>query len=324
MEGGCFLTNSDGFAFSSVLIENLKSLLDKQVLLSERRICELAEIASEAVSYSKALLENGMNIYEILSLIAENSPKYQEGGAEGILDINALRLYKFSVSLSMLDRAMFAEIYTELLKNTGYNLGESDFLPTKYAEETFVYVKNVYADEAYDVFSQDFASPRVKYAASFKEAVKMVSDGAVSYCLLPLEESGARLASVAELIYHSELKINSVIPVFGSYGDADIKYALVSRHFYLPKRDPDDDRYLEIRLADGISPTLLELLYAADSYGVQVYRVNTLSFDTEDGKRGYYSVVFSGDNVDFTILLVYLTLFASDYTAIGIYKNLES
>ncbi len=307
--------------FSDVLKKNIAELSEKQIVLSERRICELAELAECAVNYSKSFFD--MGIYEILSFISDEYPENENLSFNDSVFENQKRLRTQLTRLSAMDKAHFAELYTEFSHFHGMTLSENSFLSEDVTAETFVYVKNVYADEAYDVFSQDFTDPRVRYAKDFREAAKMVSDGIVTYCILPLEERGARLASVAELLYRSELKINSVIPVFGIDGAADVKYALVSLNFSVPRRDPDDDRYLEIRIADDSPPSLSELLCAAENHGVRVYRVNTLTFDTEDGKKGYYSIVFFGENADFTSLLVYLTLFASDYTVVGIYKNLE-
>lgn len=308
--------------FENVTIENIASLTAEHSRISERRLCEIADLASSAAEYYKKMHSDGVEIYEFLSLISEFYPEVAFS-ADNALDINYDRLKASFLQLDSLGRASFAEILLEFLNKEGLLVSESDFLPSVEADETFVYVKNPYADEAYDVFSQDFSDPRVRYAENFRQAVKLVSDKAVTYALLPLEERGARLASVAELIYRSELKINSVIPVFGIDGNADMKYALISRHFSVPRITRDDDRYLEIRMPQNSSPGLSELLSVAESYGIRAYRVNTLTFDSADGKESCFSIVFSGEGVDFTVLLIFLTLFAAEYTAVGIYKNLE-
>ena len=131
------------------------------------------------------------------------------------------------------------------------------------------------------------------------------------------------MPTVAEMLFTDDLKIDAVTPVFGFDGTADMKYALVSKSFALPRVAPDDDRYLEIRIpADG-DTSLGELLLAADKYGARLYRVN-MHFFVQDGERcPYYSIIFKEDGRDFSGLLTYLTLFVSSYTAIGIYKNLE-
>lgn len=303
---------------------NINQLSKIQLVQHERRICEIAELAECAAKSSLEMINDGAGIFELLVMTAEEyRPDNSDIYAEALAD-NFDRL-RFQLNrLSLMDKAYFAELYISVLHNFGVAISEGDFLPESPSAETFVYVKNAYADEAYDVFAQDFNDPRVKYAANFKEAVRLVDNGEVTYCLLPLEERGARLATIAELLYRYELKINSVIPVFGIDGAADIKYALVSRGYTVPVRDPDDDRYLEIRLADGGAVSLSKLLTVAEAYAIRVYRVNTLAFSTEEGKKEYYSLVFSGEDVDFTTLLVFLTLFAADYTVVGIYKNLET
>ena len=48
-----------------------------------------------------------------------------------------------------------------------------------------------------------------------------------------------------------------------------------------------------------------------------------MTFETEEDKKSYHTVVFRGENVDFSALLSFLTLFAKDYVAVGVYKNLE-
>ena len=233
--------------FENVTIENIASLTAEHFRISERRLCEIADLAAEAAEYYKEMLLDGVEICEFLSLISEFYPE-TPFAAENALDLNYSRLKASFLQLGSLDKANFSEIFFEFLKKYELLVSEGDFLPSLKADETFVYVKNPYADEAYDVFSQEFDDPRVRYAENFREALRLVSDKTVSYALLPLEERGARLASVAELIYRSELKINSVIPVFGIDGNADMKYALISRHFSVPAPTPDDDRYLEIRM----------------------------------------------------------------------------
>ena len=98
---------------------------------------------------------------------------------------------------------------------------------------------------------------------------------------------------------------------------------MVSKGFKLPEILEDDDRYLEIRLRQDSSISLSSLFLAAEILGASVYRINTVSFDTEEGQIAHYTVVFKDEGKDFSPLLVFLTMFTEAYTAIGIYKNLE-
>ena len=157
-----------------------------------------------------------------------------------------------------------------------------------------------------------------------KEAVSLVTKSEVGYAILPLEEKGgARLSSVTEILFKSELKINSVTPVFGALGNADMKYALVSPFVSIPTSEEGDDRYLELRIPSQDGFSFADLASVADSYGITLYRVNTINFEIDGESVPYFSLVLKKETSDFTDMLTYLTLFVSDYASVGIYKNLE-
>ena len=308
----------------SITLSNLERLSEKQSHLEEQRICELHDFASNAVDITLDMLADGYDVYEILSYITGGIPGQYSAIHDSVLAENRSRLLEYAASLERMDRVIFAQLLLEQIRERGCSLSESDFLKTDHSGERIAYVKNSLSDEAYDVFSQDLAEPRLTYTKDFKSTVDAVLSGEAEYCLLPLEEKGgARISSVAELIFKYDLKINSVTPVFGLDGIADMKYAMVSKNFTLPKLDEGDDRYLEIRIRVDTSASLGEILTAAECFGASVYRANTITFTTDDGDVAYYSVVLKDAGEDFAPLLVYLTLFSGAYTPVGIYKNLE-
>jgi hypothetical protein len=318
------MIKDENFVLNSVTNENLASLTERQSVLEEQRICEIYELADEGCAYATEMLSSGYGIYEVLSLLSENFLTEAPKQHKYALDENKNRLVSYLKSLSVYDKIVFSEFLERKLGDRGFPVSESDFLPSLEREATFTYVKNSLADEAYDVFSQDFSGPRIKYSASLQEAAKAVSRGECAYALLPLEErGGVRLSSASSLIFYEDLKINSVTPVFGFDGVADMKYALVSSSFSVPTVCQDDDRYLEILLRKDLSFSLSELLVAVDELGASVYRVNTISFRTDDGEAPYYSLVIKDEGKAFTSLLIYLTLFSGTFTPVGIYKNLE-
>jgi hypothetical protein len=226
--------------------------------------------------------------------------------------------------LSAFDKIVFSELLSEELRKMDKRLTESDFLSEGKNSGVIAYVKNPLADEAYDVFSQEIENPRLKYCQSLAESVRCVSSSDTEFALLPLEErGGARLASVMELLFKEDMRIASVTPVFGFEGNADMKYALVSKYYSLPTVEAGDDRYLEIRMRADASIPLSELFIATDKLNINIYRINTISFETDEGQVPYYSIVFRDDRGDFSGLLLYLTIFAGAYTTVGLYKNLE-
>jgi hypothetical protein len=318
------MMREDVFSPSRVFADNIAKLTDRQSVLEEQRICEISNLAYDAATYSKQMLDSGYSIYELFSVLSEGMDYGAVNPHKRVLAENVSRILTFLETVTAHDKTVFTELFLSKLSDFGIFVTELDFLPTLKGGETFIYVKNPLSDEAYDVFSQEFNDPRVKYASSFSDAVRAISSGEAEYGLLPLEErGGARLAAVAALIFREDLKINSVIPVFGYEGTADMKYAMVSKHFTVSGFNPDDDRYLEIRLRVDSSISLSELLSSAEALGAGIYRVNTISFETEDGMVSYYSVVFRDEGKDFSSLLTYLTLFSGAYTCVGLYKNIE-
>jgi hypothetical protein len=312
------------FMPNNVSVSNLKNIDSEQKNGFELKVYELSELAFSAADFFTELLSRGLGIYEILALISDGVAfPFTETERRTIAE-NEKKLTSFSSGIGSIDKAIFSDLLFGEMKRRGKPYGESDFLHTSDVPETFVYVRNMLADEAYDVFSQEFSDPRVRYVGSFKEACIEVESGNVGYCILPLEEKGGnRLSGISDMLFAYDLKIASVTPVFGPDGVADVKYALVCSSYSVPDIEFDDDRYLEIRISTDNELSAAELLLAAESFGITVYRINSATFRTEDGDKPFYTVVFKGTGVDFSPLLTFLTLFGASFTPIGIYKNLE-
>ena len=318
------MQKDDFYVPSEVNIDNINALSKEQSVLFEKRICELSELSDGAADLAAELIDSGFGIYELLGLISEGMSFSSPEPHESSLPRNAFILKNQLLSLSSHDKAVFSSLFTERLRKIGNGVSEADFLSDGSGDSGIVYVKNRLADEAYDVFAEGIPEATVAYAETLREAAEAVADGKREYAILPLEEKGgARLAGIAALLFKYDLKIASVTPVFGFDGSADVKYALVSKHFKIPPIAEDDDRYLEIRLRADRAMSLSSLFFAAEMLGASVYRINTVRFESEEGEFPYYTIVFKDEGSDFSELLVFLTLFAGYYTAIGIYKNLE-
>ena len=305
-------------------VSNIEQLGQRLSRTEEMRIIEIYELATDITKASLELYAAGMSICEILSVMSESLSDLDIQIHKSALPLNVSRLESYARHLSAFDKLLLSDLYLEQLGNNSIKLSVSDFLPENASPETFVYVKNPLADEAYDVFSETFNEPRVTYAGTLREAVRLVSDGEVAYCLLPLEEAGGeRLHTASELIFKNDLKINAVTPVFGFDGTVDMKYSLISRRFAIPEVMTDDDLYIEIRLPQECATKLRDVLDAVDYFGASVYRVSSMTFELAGKREAHYSLVFKSESGDFTSLLFYLTLFVEDYTPVGIYKNLE-
>ncbi len=313
----------DAFLPPSVCLENVRQLSEKQSVLQEQRICELSETVDAAVSYLCVMAQGGMPIADALPLLSLFDSAAEAIHSDALAAcLPSLSLYQ--KNLSALDKITFVFLLVERLAARGLPLSEADFLPPISAKEVITYVKNFYADEAYDVFSQSLSDPRLFYSDSLRDAVAAVEEGRAGYCLLPLEEKGGvRLAGVSQMLYQSDLRIASVTPVYGYGEETDLTYALVSRGFLIPPVDREDDRYLELRLPKD-SASLSELLFAAEAFGARVYRIHSLRLASEGGAQDFYSLVLRAEGKDFSGLLSYLFAFVKGFAPVGIYSNLDA
>lgn len=312
-----------GLEFNSKSLALLKELSLSQSRLQERRACELSELAYRMSEDFLSFLQSGMGILEVFFVMSGGASLSESECHPDALSSSREFLTHYLSLLSGLDGALISRLLISRLSEKGINVTERDLLSGGAIPETFVYVKNAFADEAYDVFSQDFKDPRVKYCKDFKEGLSMVASGEVGYCLLPLEDSGSRIQSVQELIFKGDFRIGAVTPVFGFDGTADMIYCLACADYHYPDFSLEDDRYLELRVSRESDTALSHILTVSESFGHLVYRVNSVKLVTEDGERSYYSVLLRDGGEGFVTLLAYLLLFSEDCTPLGIYKNLE-
>ena len=307
----------------SANVDNLDSLSRESATTDERRVLELGDCADSAALLTLALSQSGLDLYTALSLLSERldfgSYPIHEVTDEATLEY--LRLLRGSAAVY--DRALFTDLFLASLLREGRAITEMDLLPSDSLGSSVAYVKNALSDEAYDVLSVELSRPSAKHYKSFRECADALATGEVGYCLLPImERGGTRIHAVADIIYRNDFKINAVTPVFGSLGDADIKYALISRHFTHHRILPGDDRYLELRVSLSGS-SFSELITAADFFGLSVFRADTATLYDGDSDTSHLSLVLRSLGGDFAGILTYLSLFTPDAVAVGIYKNLE-
>ncbi len=304
-------------------VSNLDVLANDQTSSIELRLCEMSFIAEGTAERITELASDGMSIAEIFALLADEITIPEKSVASGdVLDGAVSAVNAYLGMLSAGDKAVFSSLLREKLSQKDVSVSEADFLIESKPSETFAYVKSALADEAFDVFSQEFSDPRVAYVQSLKDACVGVADKRYGYCILPFEEKpSVRIPSISKLVSDLDLKIVAITPVFGFEGNADMRYALIGRDFKIPERSAATDRYLEISVPKSAA-SLSELLYAAELFSSDVYKVDTF-IDAENGERSYYSLIFKDGGNSFSDLLIYFSLFVSEYIPVGIYKNIE-
>lgn len=310
------------FNIVTTSLSNLDAIADGMSKGFELRLCEMSFFAERIARQIKDLISEGMNIGEAFAILSEELDFAVHELPHDVIDVTESGVRGFLKILNSSDKINFAVLLREKLSELDIIVKESDFLHESSPFESFIYVKNSLADEAFDVFSQEFSDPRIAYADSFKEACIAVSDKKYGYCILPFEEKSAvRIPSIAKLVSDLDLKIVAITPVFGFEGNADMKYALIGRDFKIPECDELTDRYFEISIPKD-SVNFAELLLASQLFGTEVYKVGT-AFSGSENEKTFYSVIFKLCGKTFVDLLVYLSLFADEYIPAGIYKNIE-
>ena len=309
---------------NSIVEENLKDLTVSISLSYEERLCEIALFVQEAVDYVKELMKADMSFSDAITALREEGKILPQAFVTDTYSFLYERVAEFTKDLSYCDKVIFSEFLCDFLAKDGIKIDESDLLPTDISGERFIYVKNVLSDEAFDVFSQEFDDPRIVYAQTTKEALRSVADGSCDYCIVPFEEKGgARIIGIYATVAALDLKIAAVTPIFGPEGDADVKYALVGRDFIDLDKQDGDDVYIEISIPQDSSLSVSALLSAAEKLGLSVYRIGSIEYDREsDGTPAVY-VSFRDSGNGIVPLLAFLEMFVDDFSAIGLYKNIE-
>ena len=152
------------FDISDISVANLNADARDESRAFELRLCEMSFFADSIAKQIKALTEDGMSVSEALALL---SGELMLGGSDmhgGVITETECGVKAFVKTLEAHDKANFALLLTEKLKAIDLDIGESDFLFETPTDESFVYVRSALADEAFDVFSQEYLDPRIVYA----------------------------------------------------------------------------------------------------------------------------------------------------------------
>ena len=185
-----------------------------------------------------------------------------------------------------------------------------------------IYQKSGYTDEAYLSLSTLLENPQAHYAHSFHASCEAVYNGEYEYCILPVESTAeGELGTFSRLIERYDLKIAASCEIYAGASARTTRFSLLRRKL-LPITDaPGATYFFECSLPLGSSPTVSEFLGAAQTCGLELYRINTLpQFGSEPSLAAH--AVFVTDNAELRAFLLYLAMEAPHYTPIGFYPHL--
>lgn len=204
-------------------------------------------------------------------------------------------------------------------------------LPAGAGENRISYMKSAQADKAYLRFSAVLPDCRFSQAHSFVDACEEVYNGVCRFCLLPLEVSGeGRLTAFSRLIVKYRLVVAAACDVV-TQTPADSR----TMRFGLLCRGSGDDapfgglagtdiRYVELLHTTPSSPSLTDLLTAADFCGLLPVRADTLppeSYDvTGDVRQPPIGLVLEvPPDADPAVFMRFVALEASEDVFLGAY-----
>ncbi|MBO5898823.1 MAG: hypothetical protein J6R04_07420 [Clostridia bacterium] len=206
------------------------------------------------------------------------------------------------------------------------------------ARGTIIYQHNIYADEAFLLFSRVLPSARASYADSFSGVCEQVFDGRCEYCILPLENTqDGKLVRFYGLIEKYELKVVLTCKVTTSDNRHSTVFGLCRRGISLPQ-PPVRDRnvcFEFIFWQEHEHMTLAKLLSAAEACSLSLLRADCLPRSDEEILMGAgypFDVCLeiapnmSGEQIphqhEFLAFLLYLSIHSPTYLPLGIYQQL--
>lgn len=186
--------------------------------------------------------------------------------------------------------------------------------------DRIAYLKNAFADEAYNKFSRILPGAVVSYCDDFPGVCEEVAHGRARYGILPLENSAdGPLKTFRNLMQKYDLKIVLLCNV--PMGESVTRFALLGRRIV----DLDCGRhraasFLEFRIALPQTAMLAHILRAAAYYGLQLLRS-----ESAEGAQGVeFDLLFSQETADVAAFLCFLTLEYPQFNPVGLYTSLKN
>ena len=204
------------------------------------------------------------------------------------------------------------------------------------ARDRVAYMPASFADKAYLRLTAPLTSPRADSTASFVDACEEVHSGLAEYCILPLENAhSGRLTAFTRLMLRYRLQIVAVCDLENGAAEGQTtRFALLREgeegRFPTPLygADRQSPLWLElIHLTD--SPSLTELLNAAEFCGLSLSRVDTIPpfdelemFSEETPSATAFACVLNAEGADLTTFRRFLALEAPEDILTGFYGQI--
>lgn len=224
-------------------------------------------------------------------------------------------------ALSPLDASCFLEALEGACLDRGLPLSPADFADFREPPNgRIAYLRNPYADEAYEAFAAMLPDPGVLYCESFAEVCEAVADARCGYAILPFENTAGLLRPFSELAGRYSLHMTALYRVFHADGTDATRFALYTRYPCL--RFGGDAPGLRASFAARDSAALSLRLLCLSHLGARFSDVACVP-DTAGAGALRCTVSLRAESGTATRLLTYLTMFTEDPVLHGYFKEIE-
>ncbi len=310
----------DFLAYSpeDVIAANLNELDERIGYLCEQERAHLRELAMQIV-------EDGSDASDFIASLPDHRPPLPPSRDSGSPENPALSeqihrmrgIWKSILLCSEIDSLLGTQYHVQ-------DFFEDAEAPSDASRGRIVYQRNSYADSAYLRFTELIPNAHAVYAHSFGAMCEEVVRGNCEYCILPLENSAeGPLNSFARLIDQYELKIAATCDIPTTDGSRITRFALLRRDLSAVLPTPHGARRcFELSLPVDELPARGEVLYAASCCGLVCNHVDTRVHRAEGTVQSVTHFSFYADYGNLRAFLLFLSMEAPQYTAIGYYAQL--
>lgn len=314
---------------TGLCLSNLDILAVRQDRVSESVLAVLSELADAILHDAEGDPDTVGSILLSLQGIAE------EGEVESthpvfaaVAPVNREALARMSARSGLYARLLLYAMIEERMPTEASPKPMPSPLPAT-VRGRIAYMPAAFADKAYLALSAVVDSPRAAATASFVDACEEVRSGLCEFCILPLENThSGKLTAFTRLILRYNLQIQAVCDLENGAAEGQItRFALLRAaregDFPAPLRllPEGEPLYLEL-IHTGDSPSLTDLLSAAEFCGIRLCRVDTLPPFEEYGEDTLpLSCVLDAAGGDLTTFRRFLSLEASEDTVMGLYGS---
>ena len=320
---------------TGLCLSNLEVLGARQDRVSESVLAILSELADAILHDAGGDPDTVDSI--LLSLQSIPDAEDEEGEVphpmlERVAPVNREAIARMSARSGLYARLLLYAMIEERMPTVASLKPMSSPLPAT-VRGRIAYMPAAFADKAYLRLAEGVKDPRAAATASFVDACEEVRSGLCEYCILPLENThSGKLTAFTRLILRYNLRVVAVCDLENGAAEGQItRFALLTsaldRDLPAPLTAPTagEPLYLEL-IHMGESPSLTDLLSAAEFCGVTVCRLDTLprfdELDTDGDEPAPMGCVCDVAGSDLAVFRRFLSLEASDDILIGLYSTL--